>query len=102
MTTTSSTRDGAICVRQPSLNRGATIRCRVQLPGGEGESDHDGQPAAARRRENRRLTIRRLSLPLLAALIAAGTAGCRRQEVAAAKAPPQMIWRALGSWSGHG
>ncbi|HKB12886.1 MAG TPA: hypothetical protein VKD69_19620 [Vicinamibacterales bacterium] len=36
------------------------------------------------------------------AAAAAGTPGCRREQVAAAKAPPQMIWRAVGSWSGHG
>ena len=28
--------------------------------------------------------------------------GCRKQDVAAAKAQPQMIWRAVGSWSGSG
>jgi hypothetical protein len=38
------------------------------------------------------------------AALAAGivVSGCRREPVAAAKSEPQMIWRALGSWSGHG
>jgi hypothetical protein len=39
---------------------------------------------------------------VLAALAVAVTSGCRREEVAAAKTSPQMIWRAVGSWSGHG
>jgi hypothetical protein len=28
--------------------------------------------------------------------------GCRKEEVAAAKSAPQMIWRAVGTWSGQG
>jgi len=39
---------------------------------------------------------------VLAVVIAGGASGCRRQEVAAAKGAPQMIWRAVGSWSGSG
>ena len=28
--------------------------------------------------------------------------GCRREEVVAAKPAPQLLWRAVGSWSGRG
>jgi hypothetical protein len=38
----------------------------------------------------------------LALLAAAAVSGCRREQVAAAKGAPQMIWRTVGSWSGHG
>jgi hypothetical protein len=89
------------------LRRGDTIRCRVLLPGGENESDDcggadDGQPAAARLRADRRLTITRASVVALLAAVVVCAAGCRREDVAAAKSAPQMIWRAVGSWSGHG
>jgi hypothetical protein len=39
---------------------------------------------------------------LLAAALACGGSGCRRQETAAVKPAQQMIWRAVGTWSGHG
>ena len=41
-------------------------------------------------------------LCVLALVVAAAASGCRREPVAAARTEPQMIWRALGSWSGHG
>jgi hypothetical protein len=38
----------------------------------------------------------------LVLLVAVAVSGCRREPVAAAKGTPQMIWRTVGSWSGHG
>jgi hypothetical protein len=37
-----------------------------------------------------------------AVAIAAGVPACRRHETAAPKTTPQMIWRAVGTWSGRG
>ncbi|HJZ73808.1 MAG TPA: hypothetical protein VKE51_18835 [Vicinamibacterales bacterium] len=48
------------------------------------------------------MTIIRIALALVAAAFAVSAAGCRKEEVAAAKSQPQMIWRTVGSWSGHG
>jgi len=44
----------------------------------------------------------RISIALIAVAVVAATAGCRKQEVSAAKAPSQMIWRSVGSWAGSG
>jgi len=39
----------------------------------------------------------------LVALAVAAAPACRRQEVSAAKSTqPQLVWRAVGAWSGHG
>jgi len=65
--------------------------------------DHnDGQPPASRPREHQRLTIIRFSAALLSAVLVVYTSACRKEEVAAAKTAPQMIWRAVGTWSGSG
>jgi hypothetical protein len=64
--------------------------------------DDDGQSAASLRQDWGLTIIRGISALALAAVVAAAVSGCRRQEVAAAKGPPQMIWRSVGSWSGHG
>jgi hypothetical protein len=50
---------------------------------------------------NRRLTVLRPFVALLL-VFAVSASGCRRQDVAAARAAPQMIWRTLGTWSGRG
>ena len=39
---------------------------------------------------------------MLSVVCVVSTSACRRQDVAAAKTAPQMIWRAVGSWSGSG
>ena len=70
--------------------------------GHEADCGDDGRPADARLRENRRLTITRIAVALLAVLAGVCMSGCRKQDVVAAKAPPQMIWRAVGTWSGQG
>lgn len=56
----------------------------------------------ARLRPDGRPTITRISIALIVAAVVTGASGCRKQDVAAAKAPPQMIWRSVGSWSGSG
>jgi hypothetical protein len=50
---------------------------------------------------NRRLTFLRPFVALLV-VFAVSASGCRRQDVAAARGAPQMIWRTLGTWSGRG
>src|SRR2546421_12732888 len=47
------------------------------------------------------ISIQQSAIVLLA-LVAAGASGCRRQEIVAANSAPQMIWRAVGTWSGDG
>src|SRR4051812_32659827 len=86
------------CPRQPRRRRRGIIRCSVMPPGGGHEAI-----AAARLLADRRLTIiRGISIVALALLVGAAVSGCRREPVAAAKGTPQMIWRTVGSWSGHG
>jgi hypothetical protein len=53
-------------------------------------------------RADRWLTIVRLSLAALTLAVLVCAPGCRRQDVAAAKGQPQMIWRSVGSWTGSG
>jgi hypothetical protein len=65
--------------------------------------DDDGESAAARLCQDWGLTIiRGISALALAVAVAVAVSGCRREQVAAAKGTPQMIWRTVGSWSGHG
>jgi hypothetical protein len=48
------------------------------------------------------ISLQQSAIVLLLALGGATGTGCRRQDVVAAKTAPQMIWRAVGTWSGRG
>src|SRR5262249_14692258 len=51
---------------------------------------------------SRSLPIRRTAVVLLVALVTLAAPACRREEVAAAKGAPQIVWRSVGKWSGTG
>ncbi len=42
------------------------------------------------------------TLAVLALLSAGGVSACRGRDAVAAKSEPQVVWRSIGSWSGHG
>jgi hypothetical protein len=71
---------------------------RKDESGGELPSSH--QPSAIRGDQSSALTV--WCRVLVAVTIASMSVGCRRGEAPAAQKTPQMIWRAVGSWSGSG
>src|SRR5262249_11427701 len=48
------------------------------------------------------MTALRTAVALLVVIAALATPACRREEVAAAKSEPQIVWRSVGKWSGRG